>query len=99
VNFMRRNRESWASEDEPSASERSAAVAGYGAYAGRFTVLEAEGIVRHHVEIALIPNRVGRNLDRRFSFGEDGNRLILRPPPFLRGGRTIERSLTWERAD
>lgn len=99
VNFMRRGRAAWASEDEPADSERSAAGAGYGAYAGRFTVLEAEAVVRHHVEVALIPNRVGQDLDRRFSFEETGNRLTLRPPPFVRGGRAIERSLIWERID
>lgn len=99
VNFMRRGRSPWASEDEPGDSDRSAAAAGYGAYAGRFTILEAEGVVRHHVEVALIPNRVGQDLDRRFSFEGADDRLTLRPPPFLRGSRTIERSLTWERID
>lgn len=97
VNFMRRNRKAWAMEDQPSAAERASAAAGYGAYAGRFTVLEAERIVRHHVEVALVPNRVGRDLDRRFSFENGNQRLILRPHLFDLAGRKIERTLTWER--
>jgi hypothetical protein len=97
VNFMRPGREPWAAEDQPSDLERSRAAAGYGAYAGRFTVLETEAVVRHHIEVALIPNRVGGELVRHYAFHEGGNRLTLRPPPFIREGRAIERALTWER--
>jgi hypothetical protein len=97
VNFMRRNRPAWASEDEPTEAERSEAATGYGAYAGRFTVHEREGFVLHHVDVALIPNRVGRDLRRFFSFSAD--RLTLRPPIFVRRGVAIERSLVWRREE
>ena len=96
VNFMRRGRPGWASDDAPSAAERSEAARGYGAYAGRYTVHESEGIVLHHVEVALIPNRVGRDLTRFYTF-EGTDRLILRPPVFVRDGRRVQRSLVWER--
>lgn len=95
VNFMRSDRAPWASEDDPTSGERAAAVTGYGAYAGTFTVHEKEGFVLHHVEVALIPNRVGRDLRRFFSFSAD--RLTLRPPIFVRHGVAIERSLVWRR--
>lgn len=95
VQFMREGRAGWASEHEPAAAERAAAAAGYGAYAGRFTVNERERYVLHHVEVALIPNRVGRDLKRFFSFS--GDQLTLRPPIFVTRGVAIERSLVWRR--
>jgi hypothetical protein len=96
VNFMRRGRRSWGGEDAPSAAERAEAARGYGAYAGRYTVRETEGLVLHHVEVALIPNRVGRDLKRFYGF-EGPDRLVLRPPVFVRDGTRVQRSLVWER--
>ena len=95
VNFMRRSRPSWGSEESPTDSERAIAAAGYGAYAGRFTLHAEDGFVLHHVEVALIPNRVGRDLKRFFSFS--GDLLTLRPPPLARSGASVERALIWRR--
>ena len=96
VQFMRHDRPLWQVEDDPTDAERADAARGYGAYAGRYEVDEAAGIVRHHVTTALIPNRVGTTLTRFFSL--DGERLTLRPPPLSRGGADIERTLIWRRA-
>ena len=54
-------------------------------------------VVVHHVEVALIPNRVGTDLTRRLSFeGED--LLTLSPPPFRRAdGIEVVRELVWKR--
>jgi hypothetical protein len=93
VQFMRRDRRPWQREDAPTDTERLDAARGYGAYAGRYEVEEAAGIVLHHVETALIPNRVGVTLVRSFSF--EGERLTLSPPRFMRGGDEVERSLVW----
>lgn len=95
VQFMRRGRRPWALETEPTDSERLEAAKGFSAYAGRFEVDPAAGLVIHHVQTALIPNRVGVALRRFFSFSED--LLTLRPPRFLRHGVEIERSLLWRR--
>jgi lipocalin-like protein len=95
VQFMRRERETWHREDEPTSAERARAVEEYGAYAGRFDVDEKAGEVLHHVETALIPNRVGRTLTRFFSFSE--NSLTLASPPFNRRGTQVRRALTWKR--
>jgi lipocalin-like protein len=95
VQFMREDRPGWSSEHEPAGTERAAAAAGYGAYAGRFTVNEKEKYVLHHVEVALIPNRVGRDLKRFYSFS--GDQLTLRPPIFVTRGVAIERALTWKK--
>ena len=95
VNFMRRSRLPLKSEESPTDSERAIAAAGYGAYAGRYTLHAEEAFVLHHVEVALNPNRVGRDLKRFFSFSQD--LLTLRPPPLVRAGKTVERSLVWRR--
>jgi hypothetical protein len=97
VQFMRVGRKSWKREEAPTDAERADACRGYGAYAGRFEVDEATGTVRHRVEAALIPNRVGTTLTRFFSF--EGDRLTLSPPPFRRNGMEIRRSLTWRRIE
>jgi len=93
VQFMRRGRTAWRDEDAPTDAERAEAARGYGAYAGRFEVDEEAGIVRHHVETAMIPNRVGVTLERAFSF--EGDRLNLSPRGFTHRGVGLERSLVW----
>jgi hypothetical protein len=95
VQFMRCGRTAWRDAEAPTDAERLEAARGYGAYAGRFELDEEAGVVRHHVETALIPNRVGLTLSRRFSF--EGDRLRLSPPGFARGGVAVERSLVWRR--
>jgi len=97
VHFMRRGRPEWGDEESPASNERAEALAGYGGYAGRFTVGEEDGrpFVLHHVEVAVIPNRVGRDLKRFCSFEED--RLTLQPEPVVRDGRVVRRALTWKR--
>ena len=95
VHFMRRGRSPWRADESPSADERSAALAGYGGYAGKFSVQEEEGYVLHHVEVAAIPNRVGRDLKRFYAF--EGDRLILRPEAVEKDGVAIRRALTWRK--
>jgi hypothetical protein len=95
VQFMRRDRRPWQREDDPTDAERVEAARGYGAYAGRYEVDETAGVVLHHVETALIPNRVGVTLMRSFSF--DGETLTLAPPPLRADGVEIRRTLVWRR--
>jgi len=95
VQFMRRDRPRWRKEDDPTDTERAEAARGYGAYAGRYEVDETAGVVLHHVETALIPNRVGVTLMRSFSF--EGETLTLSPPHLRRGGVEVHRTLVWRR--
>jgi hypothetical protein len=95
VQLMRSGRARWRNEDDPTDAERVEAARGYGAYAGRYEVDEASGTVLHHVETALIPNRIGTTLARSYSF--EGDRLTLSPPPFRRDGIEIHRTLVWKR--
>jgi len=95
VQFMRQDRPRWRKENDPADTERAEAARGYGAYAGRYEVDEAAGVVLHHVETALIPNRVGVTLTRAFFL--DGETLTLSPPPSRRDGVEVRRTLVWRR--
>jgi hypothetical protein len=89
-------RVAWKSEAAPTAEEALAGITGLGAYCGTFRVDAAAGSVVHTMEIERIPNLVGRDRRRLFTFDGD-DRLILvigseeyRPP-------VVERRLLWER--
>jgi hypothetical protein len=78
-------------------AELSAASAGYFGYAGQYEVDEAEHAVRHHIELALVPNLVGTTQFRRIAF--EGTRLILEGEPILMAGRVAAPVITWERME
>ena len=71
--------------------EAKAAIAGYAAYFGTFTINEAEGSVTHHLQGSLSP---GMAADQKRFFEFSGNRLTLKPPAAANGNQT---RLTWER--
>ncbi len=71
--------------------EAKAAIAGYAAYFGTFTINEAEGSVTHHLQGSLNP---GMAADQKRFFELSGNRLTLKPPAAANGNQT---RLTWER--
>ena len=80
------------SEDGPTADEALAQMGSYISYFGRFTVDEAEGVVRHHLEGAIWPGRAGEDFERGYTFG-DGT-LTLQPPASEDGSYS---RLTWTR--
>lgn len=67
-------------------------AAGYVGYAGRYTVDPVASRVIHHVEAAFLPDWVGTDMIREYSF-ENGT-LTLRPPP-IGGAASV---LRWRRA-
>jgi len=71
----------------PTPDEAQAALAGYVAYFGTYTVDERAATVTHHRHASVQPGDVA-DLVRGFEFA--GDRLILRPP-----GTTYE--VLWER--
>jgi hypothetical protein len=75
--------------------EIKAAFESYNAYWGRYEVDERERTVTHHVQQAMFPNWADTKQTRHYEF-RDG-RLILRTPPFRRGGQEITGVLVWER--
>lgn len=77
-----------------SEAEVRAAFGGYTAYYGTYTVHPEEQVVVHHIEVSLLPNWVGTEQRRHFTW--DGNHLTLQGPLRL-GGVFWEVSLVWER--
>ena len=89
------NRPKWKSEFAPTESEAMSVVPQ--SYCSTVEIHAKEGFVIHHVEIAEIPNLVGRNRKQYFTF-EGPNRVSLRvDPPELGPGTVVEATLIWER--
>ena len=72
----------------PTPDEAKAAILGYVAYFGTYTIDERERTVTHHRTGHINPGNISDAV-RRYEFASD-DRLILKPV-----GRTTE--LTWER--
>ena len=76
---------------QPTAEEALAAMTGYAAYFGTFTINEAEGYVIHRLQGSLNPAMA---TDQKRFFELSGNRLTLKPPPGATGNQA---RITWER--
>jgi hypothetical protein len=70
-------------------------VLGYDAYFGTYTINERAGIVTHHLEAALWPGDIGKDIDR--SFAVSGDRLTISFNTTTREGVKVTRILVWER--
>ncbi len=95
--IMRPNRPLFASREarvgKPEEIEK--AYLGYLAYWGRYEVNEAASSVTHYPEGSLFPNWVGMAQLRHLEL--NGNRLVIKTPPQVFGGRTTITTLTWEK--
>ena len=76
---------------QPTDDEAKAAISGYAAYFGTFTINEADSSVTHHLQGSLNP---GMASEQKRIFEFVGNRLTLRPPAASNGDQS---RLTWER--
>lgn len=74
---------------QPTPDEAKAALTGYLAYFGTYTVDEGAHTVAHHRKGSLNPGQIGEDAVRKYQF--DGDRLLLFPVP---AGNQI----TWDRA-
>jgi hypothetical protein len=79
---------------EASPAEKIAAVEGYYAYCGTWTVDTSKSTVTHHVKQALYPGERGQEWPRHFSL--DGDRLTLTLKTHEMG-EARARKLVWER--
>ena len=75
--------------------ERAEAFSTFNSYAGSYT-LDGNKVI-HHVEIASIPNRIGKSLTRTFVL--NGNRVTLKTPPSKSDDTPKIFELTWERIE
>ena len=70
-------------------------VLGYDAYFGTYTINENAGIVTHHLDAAIWPGDIGKNIDRHFTIS--GDRLTILFATTTRDGVKVTRTLVWER--
>jgi Lipocalin-like domain len=92
----RPNRAPLSSPDKSLAEEKAAAFDSYFSYAGTYEVDEANAIVVHHLELALMPNWVGSDFKRKVIL--DGDKLELRAlAPSLVAGEQRTVRVMWER--
>jgi hypothetical protein len=68
---------------------------GYDAYFGTYKIDERDGIVTHHLEAALWPGDIGKDIDRHFTISDD--HLTITFTTTTREGVKVTRSLVWER--
>ncbi len=101
VQLMRRDRPTPALESDckgtPQNGSNSSAIFGYDAYFGTYTVNGQEGTVTHHLEGALSPSDVGKDLKRSFTVSDD--RLAIRLATNSPDGSRITRTLIWQRVN
>jgi hypothetical protein len=69
-------------------------VFGYDAYFGTYTVHEEEGYVVHHLESALWPGNMGKDIKRSFKL--EGNELTITFST-TQDGKAVTRTLIWHR--
>jgi Lipocalin-like domain len=76
-------------------SNNSQALLGYDAYFGTYTVDAKKGIVTHHLESALFPGDIGKDLKRNFSIS--GDTLTIKFQTTTPEGRPVVKTLVWTR--
>lgn len=75
-------------------AQAAAAASGYMAYSGPYEVDERTGVVRHYLEVSLLPNWLKSIQVRNGSI--EGDRLTLSAYE-ASGGRTLHGTLEWAR--
>lgn len=73
-----------------TAKEMAQAANSYHAYSGRFEVDEATQTLYHHMEMSLVPNRIGQVQDRRLQI--EGNEITIT-------SKSTSSFIRWRRAD
>ncbi len=75
--------------------QRAEAFSTFNSYAGSYSI-DGNKVI-HHVEIASIPNRIGKSLTRTFTL--NGNQVTLKTPPSKSDDTPKIFELTWERVE
>jgi len=70
-------------------------ILGYDAYFGTYRINEHDGTVTHHLEAALFPGDIGKDIQRRFTIS--GDQLTITFDTTTRDGVKVTRTLTWQR--
>jgi hypothetical protein len=70
-------------------------VLGYDAYFGTYTIDEGTSTVTHHLDFALFPGDIGKDIKRSFTL--DGNTLTIKFSTTTKEGVYVTRTLVWKR--
>jgi hypothetical protein len=70
-------------------------ILGYDAYFGTYMVDAKAGIVTHHLDSALFPGDIGKDIKREFAVS--GDSLTIKFHTTLRDGTPVVRTLVWAR--
>lgn len=99
VQIMQDDRPRFASDDMAGGTpaELAAALAGYTAYFGTYSVDEGARVVTHHVTGSLFPNWVGTDQRREVAFRDD--LLTLSSQPILYNGLRRVFRVVWKRQE
>ncbi len=103
MQLMKRDRGAAPTREAPESgasaagANNSAAVAGYDAYFGRYSVDAARGEISVTLEGSVVPANIGLKLTRDIRAA--GDRLWIRLPTTAADGTPITRTLTFERMD
>ena len=82
-------------EQVRGSNDTAQTIPGYDAYFGTFTVDAKEHVVTHHLESALFPGDIGKDIKREFEVTAD--KLTIHFHTTLRDGTSVVRSLVWAR--
>ena len=97
AHVMKVDRPAFVSNDSGAGTDAEVRMAfeGHVSYFGTYTVDSSARTVTHHVRGASYPNWMGHDQIRYYRI--DGSRLVLKTPPILDHGESLEYTLTWER--
>lgn len=70
-------------------------VLGYDAYFGTYTIDETTSTVTHHLEFAIFPGDIGKDIKRSFTL--DGNTLTIKFNTTTKEAIYVTRTLVWKR--
>lgn len=76
-------------------SDTAQTILGYDAYFGTYKVNEGDGTVTHHLEAALFPGDIGKDIQRHFTIS--GDQLTITFNTTTREGVKVTRTLIWRR--
>jgi hypothetical protein len=70
-------------------------ILGYDAYFGTYKINVHDGTVTHHLEAALYPGDIGKDIERHFTIS--GDQLTITFNTTTRDGVKVARTLIWQR--
>lgn len=82
-------------EQVKGTNDTAQTILGYDAYFGTYTVDVNAGVVTHHLDSALFPGDIGKDIKREFTIS--GNTLTIKFHTTLHDGTPVVRKLVWAR--